>query len=115
MLLRGHAHQSQQFRDWVFKEVLPSIRKTGSYNVNESTTETGQQFAGELAALNDAVAGLLKQNSTILGMLKELMERPVASFAEALPSPWINVTGLCLKQRRKVMASGCLYKLCRPG
>lgn len=47
MLANGHAPQSQQFRDWVFKEVLPSIRKTGQYNVNESTTETGQQFAGE--------------------------------------------------------------------
>lgn len=70
MLAKGNAPQSQQFRDWVFKEVLPSIRKTGSYNVNESTTETGQQFAGELAALNDAVSGLLKQNATILGMLR---------------------------------------------
>ena len=47
MLLRGHAPQSKPFRDWVLQEVLPSIRKTGSYNVNESTTETGQQFAGE--------------------------------------------------------------------
>ncbi|WP_313474687.1 BRO-N domain-containing protein [Stutzerimonas kunmingensis] len=36
MLARGHAPQSQPFRDWVFKEVLPSIRKTGSYNVNAS-------------------------------------------------------------------------------
>ncbi|MGV0054655.1 BRO-N domain-containing protein [Stutzerimonas sp. 381-2] len=47
MLAQGHAPASQPFRDWVFKEVLPSIRKTGQYNVNESTTETGQQFAGE--------------------------------------------------------------------
>ncbi len=47
MLLRGHAPQSEPFRKWVTEEVLPSIRKTGSYNVNESTTETGQQFAGE--------------------------------------------------------------------
>ncbi|GEM_PF-1652418 len=70
MLLRGHAPASDPFRKWVTEEVLPSIRKTGSYNVNESTTETGQQFAGELSALHDAVAGLLKQNSTILGMLR---------------------------------------------
>lgn len=70
MLLRGHAPASEPFRKWVTEEVLPSIRKTGQYNVNESTTETGQQFAGELATLSDAVAGLLKQNSTILGMLR---------------------------------------------
>jgi len=70
MLLRGHAPASEPFRQWVTEEVLPSIRKTGYYNVNESTTETGQQFAGELAALSDAVSGLLKQNATILGMLR---------------------------------------------
>lgn len=74
MLMRGNAPQSEQFRTWVTEEVLPSIRKTGSYNVNESTTETGQQFAGELAALSDAVTGLLKQNATILGMLRR---RPI--------------------------------------
>ena len=92
LLLRGHAPASEPFRKWVTEEVLPSIVETGAYNVNESTTETGQQFAGELAALNDAVAGLLKQNSTILGMLKELMDRPVASLAEALPSPYEGTT-----------------------
>ncbi|MBK3846914.1 MAG: hypothetical protein KKD27_09030 [Gammaproteobacteria bacterium] len=74
MLLRGHAPASEPFRKWVTEEVLPSIRKTGSYNVNESTTETGQQFAGELSALHDAIAGLLKQNASILGMLRR---RPI--------------------------------------
>ncbi|TLX62144.1 hypothetical protein DN820_17590 [Stutzerimonas nosocomialis] len=58
MLLRGHAPASEPFRKWVTEEVLPSIRKTGAYNVNESTTVEGQQFAGELAALHAEVAGL---------------------------------------------------------
>lgn len=70
VLLKSKAPQVEPFRKWVTEEVLPSIRKTGQYNVNESTTETGQQFAGELASLSDAVAGLLKQNATILGMLR---------------------------------------------
>ncbi|TLX58322.1 hypothetical protein DN824_09590 [Stutzerimonas nosocomialis] len=48
MLLWGHAPASEPFRKWVTEEVLPSIRKTGAYNVNESTTVEGQQFAGEL-------------------------------------------------------------------
>lgn len=35
MLLRGHAKESEPFRKWVTEEVLPSIRKTGRYDMAE--------------------------------------------------------------------------------
>ncbi|HBI4798456.1 TPA: hypothetical protein K7X89_004633 [Escherichia coli] len=38
MLLRGHAPQSEPFRKWITEEVLPSIRKTGSYDVATPVT-----------------------------------------------------------------------------
>ncbi len=90
MLMRGSAPQSEQFRQWVTEEVLPSIRKTGSYNVNESTTETGQQFAGELASLSDAVAGLLKQNSTILGMLRRRQRGMLVNLLEQYSRSYVK-------------------------
>lgn len=37
MLLKGHAPASEPFRKWVTEEVLPTIRKTGSYSAEEST------------------------------------------------------------------------------
>ena len=37
MLLRGHSPASEPFRKWVTEEVLPTIRKTGKYNAEEST------------------------------------------------------------------------------
>ena len=37
MLLRGNSTHSEAFRRWVTEEVLPTIRKTGSYNAEEST------------------------------------------------------------------------------
>mgnify|MGYP003610567739 CR=1 FL=1 len=37
MLLRGRAPASEPFRKWVREEVLPTIRKTGSYSAEEST------------------------------------------------------------------------------
>jgi len=40
MLARGNAAQSQPFRDWVFQVVLPSIRKTGKFDVNASKLAT---------------------------------------------------------------------------
>ena len=37
MLLRGRAPASEPFRKWVTEEVLPTIRKTGKYDAEEST------------------------------------------------------------------------------
>ncbi len=36
MLLRGHTPQSDPFHKWVTEVVLPSIRKTGKFDVNEA-------------------------------------------------------------------------------
>ncbi|WP_113631970.1 BRO family protein [Pectobacterium peruviense] len=65
MILRGRSEASKPFRKWVTEEVLPSIRKTGSYNVETSETPEGIQFAAEFSAmrlmlndLRDEVAGL---------------------------------------------------------
>ncbi|MBA0196488.1 hypothetical protein H4F51_15190 [Pectobacterium brasiliense] len=65
ILLRGHAPAAEPFRKWVTEEVLPTIRKTGSYNIEASTTPEATQFAGEFAAmrlmlddLREEVAGL---------------------------------------------------------
>lgn len=38
LLMRGTAPQSEPFRKWVTEEVLPAIRKTGKYDINESDT-----------------------------------------------------------------------------
>ncbi|MGE1525598.1 BRO-N domain-containing protein [Pseudomonas putida] len=61
MLLRGHAPQSEPFRKWVTEEVLPSIRKTGTYNIHESETKEAQQFAGEFAQLHSAISELTSE------------------------------------------------------
>lgn len=37
MLLASVAPQSEPFRKWVTEEVLPTIRKTGKYNAEESS------------------------------------------------------------------------------
>lgn len=38
MLLRGHSTASEPFRKWGTEEVLPTIRKTGSYSAEQSTS-----------------------------------------------------------------------------
>lgn len=37
MLLQGHAPASEPFRKWVTEEVLPTIRKTGKYDAEQSS------------------------------------------------------------------------------
>lgn len=51
MLLKGRAPQSEPFRKWVTEEVLPTIRKTGSYNAEESTNPIAVGLMDELKAL----------------------------------------------------------------
>lgn len=92
MLLRGHAPASEPFRKWVTEEVLPSIRKTGSYNVNESTTETGHKFAGELAELHAIITGFQEAVMARFGHLEEavalLGKTSQAPIREAVESPY---------------------------
>jgi len=59
MLLRGHASASEPFRKWATGEVLPSIRKTGSYDIGTSKTPEAQQLSmdyGDLRALIENMA-----------------------------------------------------------
>lgn len=51
MLLKGRAPQSEPFRKWVTEEVLPTIRKTGSYNAEESTNPIAMGIMDELKLL----------------------------------------------------------------
>lgn len=36
IIFKSRMKQAQSFQDWVFEDVLPTIRKTGKYNINES-------------------------------------------------------------------------------
>jgi len=69
MLLRGNAPQSEPFRHWVTEEVLPSIRKTGKYNAEESSNPIAQAIVDQLKALEGII---LKQGAAIEAMRQEL-------------------------------------------
>jgi prophage antirepressor-like protein len=45
LVLTSRKPQSEPFQDWVVQEVLPSIRKTGSYSVLQSTEKLKCQVA----------------------------------------------------------------------
>lgn len=86
MLLRGHAPASEPFRKWVTEEVLPTIRKTGKYDAEQSTNPIAQGVMDELKTLRGEV-GELKS------LLEILMARPLL-VAESAPAESVS-TYLC--------------------
>lgn len=40
LIMRSDKHTAQPFQEWVTREVLPAIRKTGGYLLNENVRET---------------------------------------------------------------------------
>ncbi|WP_420832646.1 Bro-N domain-containing protein [Pseudomonas laurylsulfatiphila] len=58
LLLRGNAPQSEPFRKWVTEEVLPTIRKTGKYDAEQSSNPIAVGLMDELKALIGLVSSI---------------------------------------------------------
>src|SRR5699024_3027314 len=56
VILDSRKPEARKFRKWITSEVLPSIRKTGSYNAIDTS-----QLSPELQILNNMVTSLAKQ------------------------------------------------------
>lgn len=81
MLLRDHAPASEPFRKWVTEEVLPSIRKTGKYNAEESTNPIAQSIMDRLMSLKGII---LKQGETLEALRQELSAKTFSLEAPAV-------------------------------
>ncbi|MFJ7142135.1 Bro-N domain-containing protein [Pseudomonas protegens] len=82
MLLRANSPATLPFRKWVTEEVLPTIRKTGRYDAEESTNPIAQSLMDELKTLRGDVAEL---KALLVGMN---LTAPLNSIAP--PSPYIG-------------------------
>lgn len=73
VILRSDKPNAKKFRKWVTSEVLPSIRKTGSYNIPKSTSGQIQLLAQGYTELEEAVNSIkedvteLKDNVPLYG------------------------------------------------
>ena len=48
MVMRSDKPQAKQFQDWVTRDVLPTIRKTGQYNVHAAKVAAGEMSLTEM-------------------------------------------------------------------
>lgn len=84
LIMKSKLENSLKFQDWVVEEVLPSIRKTGSYSVQQKLPQT---FAEALRAYADEVEKnevLRLENSQQKQIIGEL--QPKASYYDLILS-----------------------------
>ena len=90
MLLRGHSPASEPFHKWVSEEVLPTVRKTVSYNAEDSQPPIAVAIMDRLKYLEGII---LKQGENLELLRQELraktssLEAPVAA-AKPIRSPY---------------------------
>lgn len=51
VMMRSRAKIAREFRQWIVNEVLPAIRKTGSYSIHHTDTESLQPASKSMPAL----------------------------------------------------------------
>lgn len=75
LIMRSNAKNAEAFQDWVCSEVLPSVRKTGSYNVQQIPKTYGEALleAGRLAIENERLLTQAKENQPKIEAFNELM------------------------------------------
>lgn len=71
LIMRSRTPDADRFQEWVTTEVLPSIRRTGSYSATPAAPQVPQTYAEALRAAADAVEG------------REIAEQRVAALEPA--------------------------------
>jgi len=88
LIMRSHKSQAKVFQDWVTKEVLPSIRKTGSYSANPQNDLT-EIVKGMATAIKLLTEYTVNNSKDIENIKKELSTKPL-QLPEATPVVKLN-------------------------
>jgi anti-repressor protein len=103
LIFSSKLESAQRFQQWVFSEVLPSIRKTGSYSVQHKIPQTYAEAlleAGRLALENEKLSAKIEQDA------------PLVAYAEAVQC---STDSLELNEFAKLIGTGRtrLFRLMR--
>lgn len=79
LIMRSNAKNAEAFQDWVCGEVLPSIRKNGSYTIQQQfkipqTYAEALMEAGRLAFENEKLIAKAKEDAPKVKCFNELMD-----------------------------------------
>lgn len=86
LIFRSNKPQAQAFADWVYNEVLPAIRKTGSYSVSQVTDNSDMM---------KSLGGMVKKSTT--SAVKTQLEKIKSELQEGVNSALFkNSLSVCL-------------------
>lgn len=74
MLLKSRKKEAKAFKRWVTSEVLPSIRKTGSYSVQREPLTELDRMAGMMNQFLPALAGSVTEIRAVVAQQTERLE-----------------------------------------
>ncbi|MEC4816391.1 MAG: BRO family protein [Scytonema sp. PMC 1069.18] len=95
-VIKSRKPQAKPFRKWVTSEVLPSIRKSGQYSVQQAPVQHSQPQQPTLSEIDTVFAGLIK-----LGIKPELIESAkLSAIAKSIP----HLASVCEESKRLVSA-----------
>ena len=104
VILGCRKQKAKPFKDWVTKEVLPTIRKTGQYSINKPMT-TAQMFALQAQALLEIEQRQLEHEERLRALEENQRENEAALKA----IPFEDVTLPELPERQQVNQLARLY------
>jgi prophage antirepressor-like protein len=74
VIFRSDKPEAERFQDWVFSEVLPQIRKTGSYNYPTLTAPTDKLSLSDLRNRSPIITDMLEKAFTVEAEKKKALE-----------------------------------------
>ncbi len=74
LIMRSNKPEAERFQDWIFEDVLPTLRKTGSYNMPGQQTPKTFAEALELAAKQARELELTKPRAELLSLFEKERE-----------------------------------------
>ncbi len=84
VIFRSNKPEAQAFQRWVFHEVLPAIRKTGTYTHPAAQPEPVNSNLGVLAGISQQLAGVVTDHEHRLATLEKRIEERPALPGEAM-------------------------------
>jgi len=90
LLMRSNSPASEPFRKWVTEDVLPTIRKTGKYDAEQSTNPIAQGVMDELKTLREGVSNLTGEVSELKALLETLVSRPLVMESAPKASEYLD-------------------------
>lgn len=111
LVMRSKLPAAEQFEEWVVSEVLPQIRKTGSYNTSEPAWLANLTPQAKIAIedLNNQVEALTDETNRLQGVCNDLADNLVHGITPAAFGRQLN--GVNVQQINKTLVSrGYLIK-----